>query len=367
MIIGVPREVKEHEYRVALTPAGAEQLTLAGHRVLLQSLAGVGSGFPDEEYTEVGAQIAATAEDLYGQAEMIYKVKEPLPQEYPLLRKEHTVFAYFHFAASRELTEACMQSGATCLAFETLEEGRSLPLLTPMSEVAGRMAIQEGARCLERQAGGRGILLGGVPGVEPGHVTILGGGVVGLNAAKMAAGLGARVTILDIDLDRLRFIEDTMPRNVITIFSTPFNIRTFVRRSDLLVGAVLISGARAPVLVDRALVGTMKKGSVIVDVAVDQGGCVETCHPTTHAEPTYEVDGVVHYCVANMPGAVSRTSTFALANATLPWALRIADAGTAQALQQSAKLRTAANIVAGKVTHKGVADAFELPLSDVLG
>jgi alanine dehydrogenase len=361
MIIGVPKEIKAHEYRIALTPAGAEQLVADGHEVLIEASAGEGSGFEDSEYWEVGAKLVPNATDVYGSADTIYKVKEPLAAEYGLLRSDQTVFTYFHFAASRELTEACLQSGAICLAYETLEVDRRLPLLTPMSEVAGRMAVQQGARWLERPMGGRGTLLGGVPGVEPGHVVILGGGVVGTNAAKMAAGLGARVTILDVNLDRLRELEDTMPRNVTTIYSTPFNIRTFARRADLLIGAVLLLGARAPVLVDRELVSQMKNGSVIVDVAVDQGGCVETCRPTTHADPTYVVDGVLHYCVANMPGAVSRTSTFALTNATLPWARRIARLGTREALRSDATLRTALNVIDGKVTHPGVAEAFGMP------
>ena len=366
MIIGVPKEIKEHEYRVAMTPAGAEQLCRDGHRVLVERDAGTGSGFPDDEYSQVGAEIAAAAADVFAQADLIYKVKEPLAAEYGLLRAGQTVFTYFHFAASRELTDACLESGSICLAYETLTEGRALPLLTPMSEVAGRMAVQEGAKWLERPVGGRGILLGGVPGVEPGHVVILGGGVVGTNAAKMACGLGARVTILDVNLDRLRELEDIMPRNVITIYSTPYNIRTFVRRADLLIGAVLLQGARAPVLVDRELVSSMKNGSVIVDVAVDQGGCVDTCKPTTHAEPTYVVDGVIHYCVANMPGAVSRTSTFALTNATLPWARVLASRGTQDALRNDPILCTSANVVKGKVTHPGVAEAFGMPCHSAL-
>lgn len=364
MIIGVPREIKAHEYRVALTPGGAEQLVADGHQVLVEKSAGDGSGFADREYEDVGARTLATAAELYATAETICKVKEPLPPEYGLLRAEQTIFTYFHFAASRELTEACLKSGSTCLAYETLEVNRRLPLLTPMSEVAGRMAVQEGAKWLERPVGGRGILLGGVPGVEPGDVVILGGGVVGTNAAKMACGLGARVTILDVNLDRLRELEDIMPRNVQTIYSTPFNVRTFVRRADLLVGAVLVLGARAPVLVDREMVSSMKPGSVIVDVAVDQGGCVETCHPTTHDNPTYTVDGVIHYCVANMPGAVSRTSTFALTNATLPYLRRIARNGTLPTLRADANLRTALNVHRGKVTHPGVAAAFDMDCHD---
>ncbi len=363
MIIGVPAEIKDNEFRVALTPAGCQQLVADGHQVLVQSGAGTGSGFPDDEYQATGGDISPNAQDVYARADLIYKVKEPLAAEYGLMRSGQTVFTYFHFAASRELTEACVESGAHCLAYETLVVGNALPLLTPMSEIAGRMSVQEGAKWLERPFGGRGVLLGGVPGVEPGHVVIIGGGVVGSNAARMAAGLGARVTILDTSLDRLRFLDETMPKNITTIYSTPFNIRTFARRADLLVGAVLLQGARAPVLVNRQLVSEMKQGSVIVDVSVDQGGCVETCHPTTHADPTYEVDGVVHYCVANMPGAVSRTSTFALANATLPYARKIAR-GPMDALREDTALRTSANILAGKVTHPAVAEAFGMPFQE---
>ena len=364
MIIGVPTEVKSNEFRVAMAPAGAAAFTAAGHRVLVQAGAGIGSGFEDGEYSENGAEVVADADQLWQQAEMIYKVKEPLPEEYARLRDGQIVFTYFHFAASRELTEACLSSRSICLAYETLEVDGRLPLLTPMSEIAGRMSVQEGAKYLERPFGGRGVLLGGVPGVEPAHVVILGGGVVGTQAAWMAAGLGAHVTILDVNLDRLRNLTEFMPKNVVTIYSTPFNVRTFVQRADLLVGAVLLHGARAPVLVDRELIGRMKKGAVIVDVAVDQGGCVETCRPTTHDAPTYEVDGVVHYCVANMPGAVSRTSTFALSNATLPYALALADRGVRGAMQSIDGFPSALNVAAGKVTHPGVAAAFDHPCTD---
>jgi alanine dehydrogenase len=332
----------------------------AGHTVLVQQTAGHGAGVTDEAYVKVGAKLVATAAEVYGQADMIVKVKEPLPAEYPLIKKGQLLFTYFHFAAARELTDAMLKSGANCFAYETLIHRGSLPLLTPMSEVAGRMAVQVGAVCLEKHYGGRGILLGGIPGVEPATVVILGGGVVGTNAAKMAAGLGADVRLLDIDLDRLRYLSDVMPANVTLLHSSPITIQEQIVHADLVIGAVLVQGARAPRLIRRQDLKTMKEGAVIVDVAVDQGGCIETCKPTTHADPTYVVDGVMHYCVANMPGAVPRTSTFGLTNATGPWAKKLAGMGAAKAAADPV-LGTAANVLAGHCTHQGVADAFNLP------
>ncbi|HZN40378.1 MAG TPA: alanine dehydrogenase [Planctomycetota bacterium] len=360
MIIGVPKEIKAQENRVGAVPAMVLDLVGAGHTVLVQSGAGLGAGVSDEAYTKVGAKMVASAADVYGKADMVVKVKEPLPAEYALIKKGQLLFTYFHFAAARELTDAMMKSGANCFAYETLVHRGSLPLLTPMSEVAGRMAVQVGAVCLEKHYGGRGILLGGIPGVEPATVVILGGGVVGTNAAKMAAGLGADVRLMDIDLDRLRYLSDVMPANVTLLHSSPITIREQIVHADLVIGAVLVQGARAPRLIRREDLKNMKEGAVIVDVAVDQGGCIETCRATTHAEPTYVVDGVLHYCVANMPGAVPRTSTFGLTNATGPWAKKLAGMGAAKAAQDPA-LGTAANILAGVCTHQGVADAFNLP------
>ncbi len=361
MIIGIPMEIKEQENRIGAVPAVVHDLRQAGHSVLVQKGGGLGAGIADEHFVEAGAEVVADDADIYQRAQMIVKVKEPLPQEWKLIRGDHILFTYFHFAASRPLTEAMLRSRAACFAYETLtDDSRRLPLLTPMSEVAGRMAIQVGAFYLERHAGGRGILLGGVPGVEPATVLVLGGGVVGTNAAKMAAGLGARVILMDIDLERLRYLSDVMPANVMLLHSSPFAIRERLPEADLLVGAVLVSGARAPVLVRRADLALMKNdGPVVVDVSVDQGGCIETCKPTTHANPTYVVDGVLHYCVANMPGAVARTSTFALTNATGPWIRRLADLGAAKAAAHPV-LGTAANALAGKITHAGVAKAFGL-------
>jgi alanine dehydrogenase len=358
MKIGVPTEIKALEGRVSMVPGGVHALVSDGHEVVIQKGAGRGSGIPDEEYAEAGARILDTAEEVWGEAEMVVKVKEPLPVEYPLCRPDHVLFTYFHFAASRELTEAMIEAGSACFTYETLEVDGHLPLLIPMSEVAGRMAIQVGAACLERAHGGRGVLLGGVPGVEPANVLILGGGTVGINAAKMAAGLGAQVWILDIDLDRLRYLDDVMPENVNTVFSNGVNIQTRLPYADLVVGAVLVEGARAPVLVNRSHLKLMKEGSAIVDIAVDQGGCVETIKPTTHDAPTYVVDGVVHYGVANMPGAVPRTSTYALTNATLPWVRRLARLGTQAALDTDAHLGSALNAWKGKITHPAVAEAF---------
>ncbi|MCA8953498.1 MAG: alanine dehydrogenase [Planctomycetes bacterium] len=359
MIIGVPKEIKAQENRIGAVPAMVLSLVEAGHRVVVETDGGLGAGIPDDAYREVGAEIARSAADVYGQAEMIVKVKEPLPDEYALIKPGQIVFTYFHFAASRELTDAMIASGAHCFAYETLVHRGTLPLLTPMSEVAGRMAVQVGAVCLERHFGSRGILLGGIPGVEPANVVILGGGVVGTNAAKMAAGLGADVRLLDIDLDRLRYLSDVMPANVTLLHSSPISVREQIRQADLVIGAVLVQGARAPRLVRRQDLKDMQDGSVIVDVAVDQGGCIETCRPTTHADPTYVVDGVLHYCVANMPGAVPRTSTFGLTNATGPYARKLAGMGAAAAAKDPV-LGTAANVLGGKCTHEGVAGAFGL-------
>jgi alanine dehydrogenase len=366
MIIGVPKEIKSNENRVALLPVGAQSLKQNGHRVLVETGAGVGSGFTDESYKSAGAEIVASAEDVYSGAEMIMKVKEPLSSEYGLIRKGQVVFTYFHFASSRELTESMMKNGCVAIAYETVQKSDgSLPLLIPMSEVAGRMAPQEGAKYLERTMGGRGVLLAGVPGTEPADVAIIGGGVVGTNAAKIAAGLGAKVTILDSNLYRLRYLDDVMPRNVVTMMSNPYNIRKSVTKADIVIGAVLIPGAKAPHLVTRDMLKDMKPGSVIIDVSVDQGGCVETCKPTTHDNPTYVIDGVVHYCVANMPGAVPFTSTVALTNATLPYALEIANKGYAAAIKTNPEIRLGLNAIGGKITYKGVAEAFGLPFDPV--
>jgi alanine dehydrogenase len=370
MIIGVPKEIKKDEYRVALVPVGAETLIKKGHKVLVQKNAGKGSGFEDIEYRKAGATIVAKAKDIFRRSDMIIKVKEPQASEIKMCRKDQIIFTYFHFAANRSLTEGMARSKATCIAYETMtEENGSLPLLIPMSEVAGRMAVQEGAKYLERPMQGIGLLLGGVPGVEPAKVAILGGGIVGTHAAKMAAGLGAKVTILDIDLDRLRYLSDILPANVTPLMSNPENIRRAVAESDLVIGAVLIRGAKAPRLVTRSMLKTMKNGSVIVDVAVDQGGCIETIKPTTHTNPTYIINGVVHYGVANMPGAVARTSTFALTNATLPFALEIANNGFEKAAKGNRIIWTGVNMLNGKITDKAVATAFKkkyTPLEDLL-
>ncbi len=362
MIVGTVKEIKSHEYRVGLLPVGAEEMRRAGHEVIVEAGAGLGSGIPDSAYEAEGASIVSTGEEIWKRADLVIKVKEPQPSEISLMRSGQIVFTYFHFAADDVLTAGCLKSGATCVAYETLhdDEGR-LPLLTPMSEVAGRMSIQEGAKYLERPQEGRGILLGGVPGVEPAHVAVLGGGVVGTNAAKVAAGFGASVAILDIDMDRLRYLDDIMPHNVTTLFSDRHTIREQIARADLVVGAVLIEGARAPRLIERKDLSSMKPGSVIVDVAVDQGGCVETTRPTTHAAPTYIVDDVVHYCVANMPGAVGRTSTYALCNVTLPFALAIAKTGVAGACRKDPRIVSAVNMHAGECTNRAVALTFGLP------
>ncbi|MBN2218263.1 MAG: alanine dehydrogenase [Pirellulales bacterium] len=359
MIIGVPREVKKDEYRVALLPVGVEELVRRGHQVLVEKNAGLGSGLSDEAYADQGAEMIDGPEEIFRRADMIIKVKEPQPAECKMLRQGQIVFTYFHFAADRQLTEAVLASGCTAVAYETLTDQRGgLPLLTPMSEVAGRMSIQEGAKYLERPQMGRGILLGGVPGVEPANVLVLGGGIVGTNAAKIAAGMGANVLILDINMDRLRYLDDVMPPNVTVLFSDRHVIREQLRRADLVIGAVLVPGAKAPYLIDAEDLKLMNPGSVIVDVAVDQGGCVATTRPTTHSNPTYIIDDVVHYCVANMPGAVGRTSTFALCNVTLPWALKIVDLGIVEAGRCYPSIAAAVNMYQGKVTNQPVAETF---------
>jgi alanine dehydrogenase len=364
MKIGVPKEIKTNENRVALVPSGAAALVAAGHTVWIESGAGLGSGFSDEEYTKVGAKIASDANSTWAAAELIVKVKEPIKIEWPRIRSGQILFTYFHFAADQELTEAHLASGATCIAYETVTlPTRELPLLTPMSEVAGRMAVHEGAKYLEKLYGGRGLLLGGVPGVLPAQVVVLGGGVVGSNAARLAAGLGARVTILDVSLERLRYLDEVMPANVQTLFSNRNNILDQIENADLVIGGVLIHGAAAPKLIRREDLKTMRKGSVIVDVAVDQGGCVETTRPTTHQDPVYIVDGVVHYAVANMPGGVPNTSTLALTNATFPYLQQLANKGWQQALRDSESLRYGMNVIDGKIAYRAVADAFGMSYS----
>ncbi|GAA0891015.1 alanine dehydrogenase [Fulvivirga kasyanovii] len=366
MIIGVPKEIKNNENRVALTPAGAQELIKRGHTVYVQSTAGEGSGFLDSEYESAGAKMLPTIEETYEIAEMIMKVKEPIEPEYKLIKENQLVFTYFHFASYEPLTKAMIESKAVCLAYETVEkEDRSLPLLVPMSEVAGRMSVQEGAKYLEKPLKGRGILLGGVPGVRPAKVLILGGGVVGTNAAKMAAGMGADVTIMDVSLPRLRYLDDVMPANVNTFMSNEYNIRELITTHDLIIGAVLIPGAKAPNLITRDMLKDMRPGTVLVDVAVDQGGCIETCKPTTHQDPTYIIDDVVHYCVANMPGAVPYTSTLALTNATLPYAIQLANKGWKKACQENEELKLGLNIINGEVVYKAVAETFNLPSTDV--
>ena len=366
MIVGVPAEVKQDEYRVAMLPVGVEELTSRGHQVVLESGAGLGSGLLDANYEQAGAKLVSSLAEVYAAADLIVKVKEPQPSEFSLIRPGQILFTYFHFAASQALTQAMLDSGCNCLAYETLEDERGrLSLLTPMSEVAGRMSIQEGAKFLERPQMGRGILLAGVPGVAPAHITVLGGGVVGANAAKIAAGFGADVAILDVNMERLRYLDDVMPPNVNALFSDRHTIRDQLRLADLVIGSVLIPGAKAPHLVRREDLQLMKPGSVIIDVAIDQGGCVETSRPTTHREPTYLVDDVVHYCVTNMPGAVGRTSTFALCNVTLPWVVRLAESGLEKCLAESRPLRTAANILAGQITSRAVANTFQLPLREL--
>ena len=359
MVIGVPKEIKNNENRVALTPAGAKELTKHGHTVHVQSTAGNGSGFSDENYIEAGASILPTIEAVYEIAEMIIKVKEPIEPEYKLIKKDQLVFTYFHFASYEPLTKAMMESGSVCLAYETVEKpDRSLPLLVPMSEVAGRMAIQQGAKYLEKPVKGKGVLLGGVPGVQPGKVLVLGAGTVGIQAAKMAAGLGAHVTIMDINMKRLRYVNDVMPNHVVTDFSNELRIRKHIKTHDLIIGAVLLKGAKAPNLITRDMLKDMHPGTVIVDVAVDQGGCIETTKPTTHEDPVYIIDDVVHYCVANMPGAVPYTSTIALTNVTLPYVLSLANNGWQSACRMDKSLEKGLNIVEGEVIYKEIIEAF---------
>ena len=366
MIIGVPQEIKNNESRIALTPGGALEFTKREHTVYVQKGGGIGSGFSDAMYIDAGAQILDTIEEVYAIAEMIMKVKEPIEEEYKLIKEGQLVFTYFHFASHEPLTNAMIESKATCLAYETVEGAdRSLPLLVPMSEVAGRMSVQQGAKYLEKPIKGKGILLGGVPGVTPGRVLVLGGGVVGTQAAKMAAGLGAIVTIIDINMPRLRYLTDIMPANVITRYSNEMNIRDLLPSQDLVIGAVLIPGAKAPNLITRDMLKLMQPGTVLVDVAVDQGGCIETCRPTTHEDPTFIIDDIVHYCVANMPGAVPYTSTVALTNVTLPYALELANKGWKKACNENNELKLGLNIVDGKVCYKAVSDVFGLDYTPV--
>ena len=366
MIIGVPKEIKNNENRVALTPAGATELVKHGHEVYVQATAGIGSGFSDETYIEAGAKMLPTIEETYAIAEMIMKVKEPIESEYALIKEDQLLFTYFHFASYEPLTKAMIDSKSVCLAYETVEkDDHSLPLLVPMSEVAGRMATQEGAKYLEKPLKGKGILLGGVPGVKPAKVLVIGGGIVGTQAAKMASGMGADVIIMDLNLDRLRYLDDVMPENVTTVMSNEYNIREFVKTADLIVGAVLIPGAKAPSLITRDMLKTMQPGTVLVDVAVDQGGCIETCKPTTHEDPIFIIDDVIHYCVANMPGAVPYTSTMALTNATLPYAIQLADKGWEKACSDNEELLKGLNVVKGDVVYKAVAEAFDLPYTEI--
>lgn len=360
MIIGVPKEIKNNESRVALTPSGAQILTKNGHTVYIETNAGINSGFSNEEYLRAGASILGTPKEIFDIAEMIMKVKEPIASEYELIRPDQLLFTYFHFASDEKLTRAMINSRAVCLAYETVESHNTLPLLIPMSEVAGRMSIQEGAKYLEKPKGGKGILLGGVPGVKPANVLILGGGIVGTQAALMAAGLGAHVTIADISLPRLRYLSEIMPANVDTLMSSQYNIEQLLPHTDLVIGAVLIPGAKAPHLISREMLKLMQPGSVLVDVAIDQGGCFETSHPTTHAEPVYEVDGILHYCVANIPGAVPFTSTLALTNATLPFAVKLANMGWEKACAEHEDLRKGLNIVKGEIVYSAIAETFDL-------
>ncbi|MGL1885963.1 MAG: alanine dehydrogenase [Reichenbachiella sp.] len=362
MIIGVPKEIKNNENRVALTPSGVRELSKLGHEIHIQSTAGDGSGFSDSEYQKAGANLLPTIESVYEKVEMIVKVKEPIEQEYQLIRKDQLIFTYFHFASYEPLTKAMIESQSICLAYETVEKANgTLPLLIPMSEVAGRMSIQQGAKYLEKPMKGRGVLLGGVPGVKPAKVMIIGGGVVGTESAKMAAGLGADVTILDLSLERLRYLDDVMPANVKTLMSSEYNIRELINDHDLIIGAVLVPGAKSPKLITKDMLKDMKSGTVLVDVAIDQGGCIETTHPTTHEDPIYIIDDVVHYSVANMPGAVPYTSTLALTNATLPYVKQLANQGWQQACLNNPELKFGLNIIKGEVVYKGVADAFDLP------
>ena len=366
MKVGILKEIKAEENRVSMTPAGVEVMKQNGHTVMVEKNAGVGSGFSDTDYRSAGAKIVNTPQKIFAQADMVMHVKEPLPPEYDLIREEQIVFTYLHLAATKKLTKVLMKRRSVNIAYETIQKSDgSLPLLTPMSEVAGRMAIQQGAKYLEMNKGGAGVLLGGVPGVDPGTVVVIGGGVVGINAAKMACGLGAKVYILDMQLSRLRYLSDVMPSNCIPLMSSPRTIRDLIRDADVVVGAVLIPGAKAPKLITRQMLKTMKKGSVLVDVAIDQGGCFETSKPTTHGNPIYIVNGVVHYCVANMPGAVPKTSTIALTNATLPYAVEIANKGWKMAFDSNPEIKCGANVVGGKVTYKGVAEAFGMKYEPV--
>ncbi len=361
MIVGILKEIKAEENRVSMTPAGVEVMCEHGHNVLVEKNAGKGSGFADQQYKEAGAELVASAKEIYERAEMVMHVKEPLPQEYDLIRPGQVVFTYLHLAASEKLTRGLISSKAVCIAYETIQKADgSLPLLTPMSEVAGRMATQQGAKYLEMAQGGHGVLLGGVPGVDPGTVVVIGGGVVGTNAAKMACGLGAKVYLLDKSLSRLRYLSDVMPKNCFLLMSSPASIRELIKEADVVIGAVLIPGAKAPKLITREMLKAMRPGTVLVDVAIDQGGCFETSKPTTHADPIYVVDGIVHYCVANMPGAVAKTSTMALTNATLPYAVELADKGWKAACQSNQEIKLGLNVVDGKITYKAVADAFGL-------
>jgi alanine dehydrogenase len=366
MIVGILKEIKAEENRVSMTPAGVEVMKRNGHTLLVEKNAGVNSGFDDTSYANAGAEVLDTPGEIYARSDMVMHVKEPLPSEYELIREGQIIFTYLHLAALEELTNVLIQKRSVNIAYETIQKvDGSLPLLTPMSEVAGRMAIQQGAKYLEMAQGGHGILLGGVPGVDPGLVVIIGGGVVGTHAAKMACGLGAKVYLLDLSLDRLRYLSDIMPSNCFLLYSSPANIRDLITRADVVVGAVLIPGTKAPRLITRDMLKTMKKGSVLVDVSIDQGGCFETSKPTTHSDPIYIIDGVVHYCVANMPGAVAKTSTLALTNATLPYAVEIANKGWVKAMQENPEIKLGANVVKGKVTYKGVADAFDLDYTPV--
>ncbi|MGD9056620.1 MAG: alanine dehydrogenase [Desulfobacterales bacterium] len=366
MIVGILKEIKAEENRVCMTPAGVEVMRQSGHEVLVEKNAGNGSGFQNSAYKKAGAEIINTPKEIFKRAKMVMHVKEPLPAEYDLIRKDQIIFTYLHLAAAEELTRVLIKSGSIGIAYETIQkEDGSLPLLTPMSEVAGRMAIQQGAKYLEMAHGGHGVLLGGVPGVDPGTVVIIGGGIVGTNAAKMACGLGAKVYILDMNLERLRYLSDVMPSNCFLLMSKPTTVRRLIKEADVVVGAVLIPGAKAPRLITREMLKTMKKGAVLVDVAIDQGGCFETSKATTHGAPIYEVEGVVHYCVANMPGAVPKTSTLALTNATLPYAVEIANKGWKKAMQQNPEIKYGANVVKGKVTYEGVAEAFGLNFTSI--
>jgi alanine dehydrogenase len=366
MKVGILKEIKAEENRVSMTPAGVEVMHHNGHEILVEKAAGSGSGFEDQAYIKAGAEIVDTPAEIFKQADMVMHVKEPLPAEYDLIREDQIVFTYLHLAAAEELTQALVKSKSINIAYETIQKkDGSLPLLTPMSEVAGRMAIQQGAKYLEMAQGGHGVLLGGVPGVDPGNVVVIGGGIVGINAAKMACGLGAKVYLLDMNLDRLRYLSDVMPANCFMLFSSPATVRDLIKRADVVVGAVLIPGAKAPKLISREMLKMMKPGSVLVDVAIDQGGCFETSKATTHSNPIYTVDGVVHYCVANMPGAVPKTSTLALTNATLPYAVEIANKGWQKAMQENEEIKLGANVLKGQITYKAVAEAFNLDYSPV--